>query len=156
MADFKKGKGRIKQGGTPARGIRTGGDPDSIMTESPSWAFYNCDASGDWSFCGERLGEEFWNTIFPKLQQFEAMSWGDILIKAKKQHHTIEAESLNKLARDRLSELHIEAEGVVSLRLGGTIRLYGFLTGAVYHIIWYDTNHGDNDSCVCRSNLKHT
>ena len=64
--------------------------------------------------------------------------------------------ALIKIARDRLYELHIEAEAIMSLRINATHRLYGYLEGAVFHILWFDPNHGDNDNCVCRSHKKHT
>jgi len=156
MADSKHTKGKIKQGGTPSKGIRLIENPDSIMEDSPSWAFAACDMDGTWGFCKKRLEQEFWTKIFPKLRELETMTWGDILIKAKKQNHSIELGDLNKTARDRLVELRIEAESLFSLRLSGNIRLYGFMVGAVYNILWYDKDHGDNDSCVCRSKLKHT
>lgn len=155
MAASKK-KGVIKQGGNPLGGIRTGGDPDSIMSFHPSWNFCSCDPDGRWAFCQERLGSIFWTTIFPKLQELEKMTWGEITLKAKKQNHSIDLEDLNKDARDKLIQLHIEAESLLSLRFGGTLRLYGFMVGAVYNILWYDDNHGDNSSCVCRSTLKHS
>ena len=84
------------------------------------------------------------------------MTWSDIFISAKKHNHAIDVASLNKSSRDRFSELCIEAEAIHSLRLGGTIRLYGFLTGPIYNILWYDNDHGDNSTCVCRSAKKHT
>ena len=84
------------------------------------------------------------------------MTWGEILIKGNKQNHYIDVGSLNKIARDRLADLQIEAEDICSLRLGGKLRLYGLLIGSVYHILWYDDSHGDSDTCVCRSKLKHT
>lgn len=161
-----KGKGIIKQGGnpsseirtggTPAGGIRTGGNPGSIMGQSPSWRLIRCDQTGRWAFNEERVGPVFWNTIYPKLQHFESMTWNAIMLEAKKQNHSIDVEELNKDARDRLVELQIESEALFSLRLEGKIRIYGYLEGAVYHILWYDDNHGDNDTCVCRSTLKHT
>lgn len=155
MAVSKKKK-EIKQGGTPAGGIRSGGNPDSILACNPSWRFLTCDSDGTWAFSDGRLHDTFWSVIFPKLREFESMTWDDITLKAKKQNHTIEVAELNKVARDKLDTLHVEAESLVSLRLGSTIRLYGFLVGAVYNILWYDDNHGDNDTCVCRSTLKHT
>ena len=84
------------------------------------------------------------------------MTWSQIAIDGKKQNHSINVDSLNKAARDKLAELHIEAESLLSLRLGGTTRIYGFLAGPVYNILWYDDTHGDNDKCVCRSKLKYT
>ena len=151
-------KSEVRQGGTPSPGIRLGGDPDSIMKEHPSWRLASCDTepTSRWSFHEPRLSHDFWTTIFPKLQDFERMTWSDIFISAKKHNHAIDVASLNKSARDRFSELCIEAEAIHSLRLGGTIRLYGFLTGPIYNILRYDNDHGDNSTCVCRSAKKHT
>lgn len=158
MAGSKRQKGQIKQGGIPTKEIRTGGDPNSILGLHPSWsiASWDKDQKQAWSFYKERLIDDIWDIIFPKLQEFESMTWGEIFIKAKKQNHSNELDTLNKCAKDRLKQLHIEAESIRSLRLGGTLRIYGYLVGPVYNILWYDDNHGDNDTCVCRSTLKHT
>lgn len=155
MAGSKKSK-EIKQTSKPTGGIRVGGDPDSIMGCHPSWGFITCDQDGAWAFSHDRLGEVFWTDIFPKLRELESMTWGQITINAKKQNHSMNIDSLNKVARDRLIQLHIEAESILSLRLGGTLRLYGFMVGSAYNILWYDDDHGDNDTCVCRSNLRYT
>ena len=134
------------------------GDPDSIMALHPSWSFSDCDTDEccDWALYKSRLTDTFWDFILPKLCAFESMTWSKILIEAKKQNHSISLEKLNKVAKDRLADLQIEAEDIYSLRLSGKIRLYGFLVGPAYHIIWYDEDHGDNDTCVCRSSLKGT
>ena len=135
-----------------------GVDPDSVMQMRPSWNFVDCDTDEacKWAFCESRLGGVIWKTILPKLRDFERMTWSDILIAGKKQNHSIKKDELNKAAQERLSDLRIEAEDVFSLRLGGKLRLYGLLIGPSFHIIWYDDNHGDNETCVCRSKLKHT
>ena len=148
--------GGIQTGGNPTRGIRTGGNPDSIMSYHPSWKFISCDSDGTWAFCQERLTDVFWTKIFPKIQEWESMTWNQITIVGKKQNHSIEVNSLNKCAQDKLAQLQIEEESLLSLRLEGSVRLYGFLVGPVYNILWYDDNHGDNETCVCRSTLKHT
>lgn len=148
----------IRRGGDPKPEIRRAVDPDSIMSLNPSWNFRSCDTDieSNWAFCKERLSVDFWDEVFPKLQSFEKMTWGEILIKAKKQNHSIDVDSLNKCARDRLCELRIEEEAVYSLRLTGKIRIYGFMVGSVFNILWYDNDHGNNDTCVCRSYKKHT
>lgn len=158
MAVFKKKKGDIRQGGNPNPQIHCGGDPNSIYKFHPSWAFLDCDIDENitWAFCEKRLANDFWSTVFPKLREFESMTWAQILIDGKKQNHSISPNQLNKCARDRLAELHIEAESIYSLRLGGAIRIYGYIERGIYHILWYDTNHGDNIECVCRSYLKNT
>lgn len=74
----------------------------------------------------------------------------------QKQNHSINVGELSKAASDRLMELYIEAESLISLRLNGTHRIYGYMNGAVFNILWVDLEHGDNAACVCRSYKKHT
>ena len=133
-------------------------DPDSIMHQYPSWGFLYCDTGDDsnWSFVQSRLESEFWSHIFPKLQAYEQMTWADIMINSKKQNHSNQVSDMNKVARDRLIELEIEAESLFSLHINGKCRLYGYLDGSIYRIVWYDNDHGDNETCVFRSRLKHT
>lgn len=59
-------------------------------------------------------------------------------------------------SQERLASKYIEAESLISLRVTGNHRLYGYMTGRVFNVLWYDDDHGDNDKCVCRSRLKHT
>jgi hypothetical protein len=97
-----------------------------------------------------------WNEVFPRLKALESQTWNEILLRDKKQNHAINVDDLNKIAQDRLAELYIEAESLISLRVTGNHRLYGYMTGNVFNILWYDDEHGDNKDCVCRSHLKHT
>ena len=90
------------------------------------------------------------------LKAFETQTWSEILVKDKKQNHAINVYDLNKTAQERLEEKYIEAEALISLRITGTHRLYGYMEGSVFHILWYDIEHGDNETCVCRSHKKHT
>lgn len=130
-------------------------NPDKYFSEVPSWCFKMCD-SERWAFSQERIGDAIWKEILPKLQAFENQKWSEILTKAKKQNHSIEAKDLNPDAQKRLAQRHIEQDSIISLRLSATHRIYGYITGAVFNILWYDGNHGDNATCVCRSRLKHT
>lgn len=167
MADSKKRKqvkraqnprSQPKAQWSPNPAIAQGGNPNDVMRRKPVWKFSSCDTGTDceWAFHKDRLLHDFWNVIFPKLREYENMTWADIQVSAKKQNHYINTDSLNKIARDRLASLQIEAEDIFSLRLGGKLRLYGLIIDGVYHILWYDNNHGDNETCVCRSRLKHT
>ncbi len=126
-------------------------NPDSANSASPSWCFRYCD-SKYWTF----NSDEFMNDILPKLRILETQTWNEILVKANKQNHSIDTETLNKLARNRLDTMNIEAEAIVSLRLQSTHRLYGYRIGSVFHILWYDKNHGDNNTCVCRAHKRRT
>lgn len=136
--------------------VRYGGNPDTVYKQYPSWTFVQCDRNGRWAFNKENVGENFWDTVLPFFQSIGTQTWNDILLRAKKQHHIIPVEELNKCARDRLKELQIECDEVISLRVGSTIRIYGKWQMATCSVLWYDRNHGDNDTCVCRSSLKHT
>ena len=126
-------------------------NPETFNSSSPSWCFRLCDKEY-WTL----TASDFMMEILPKLKEWESQTWNEILVKANKQNHSIDAEKLNKLARERLDMMRIEAQSIVSLRLQGTHRLYGYRIGSVFYILWYDKDHGDNDTCVCRSHKKGT
>ncbi|OEJ34194.1 hypothetical protein [Streptomyces subrutilus] len=55
-------------------------------------------------------------------------------------------------ARDRLTSLGLsDMTKIGRIRFAGTQRLYGFLEGTVFHVLWWDPNHE-----VYPSKLKHT
>lgn len=151
MAASKKKKVVPKSHLPDGKRVAIGGNPQAYYKEHPSWCFNNCDTEM-WAFSDSQ--EMFWSEIFPRLKSWETQTWGDILIIAKKQNHSINVRDLNTTAQDRLSGLYIEMESIVSLRLSSTHRIYGYLTGSAFNILWYDTNHGDNLTCVCRSRKK--
>lgn len=154
----KREKGKIKQGGNPSKGARTVENPDSIMQLHPVWKFAACDMDPAcrWSFHKDRLQDDIWNIILPKLIAFESMTLSAIFVQNKKHNHSNSVDEMTKDARDRLAELEIEADALQSLTLGGTRRIYGFLDKAIFNIVWYDDDHGDNPTCVYRSHKKHT
>lgn len=155
MAASKKDK-KIKQKESPkGKYIAQGGDPAQYYSQNPAWTFANADQEM-WAFSQKHLGELIWSEIFPKLKALEAKTWGEILVSDKKQNHSLNLNDLNKVAQNRLAERYIEAESLISLRLTGKHRLYGYMSGRVFNILWYDDEHGDNSECVCRSHLKHT
>ena len=140
----------------PQKEVRERENPAAIYDKNPSWSFSGVDRGGRWAFSKARLGDAFWEKILPKLSAFEKMTWRDILMEAKKQHHHVPVTGMNKEAADRLNELHVFQEELLSLRLEGKLRLYGYLSEAVFVILWYDDDHGDNGTCVFRSHKKHT
>lgn len=153
MAASKK---QIRQSQQPrGKAIVQGGNPDEYYQRHPSWNFAGCDKE-KWSIQAKNTQDIFWNEIFPHFQFWETQTWAEILLKAKKQNHSITPESLNKAAADRLLELYIEADSLISLRTGSTHRIYGYMDGSVFHILWVDLEHGDNSNCVCRAYKKHT
>lgn len=155
MAVSKKKK-EVKQKASPAgKRIVQGGDPNQYYSQNPTWTFANADQEM-WAFSQESIGELIWSEILPRLKAFETQTWKEILVTSKKQNHSLNLNDLNKVAQDRLAERYIEAESLISLRVTGNHRLYGYMSGRVFNILWYDIDHGDNNGCVCRSRLKHT
>lgn len=130
-------------------------NPEQYYQENPAWSFASIDQEM-WAFTEDHIGSFFWTKVFPRLKDLESQKWTEILIKNNKQNHSINVQSLNKVAQDRLTSRYIEADSLISLRVTATHRLYGYMTGRVFNILWYDDNHGDNDTCVCRSKVKHT
>lgn len=147
---------KIKSKQPKSHDIRQVNFPEHVYQQKPSWVFSRGDRSGRWAFTRESVGDDLWDKIIPFLQSIETQTWNDILVGASKQHHTIPVSDLNKCAQDRMDELKLDCDEVISLRLGGTLRLYGVWQISTCAILWYDSDHGDNDTCVCRSRLKHT
>lgn len=95
----------------------------------------------------------------PRLQAWESVKWHDILIADKKNNHRVKTSKMNKCAQERLKALNIYEDEILSLRLSGKVRLYGFAPEppeGTFLILWYDIDHGDNDTCVYRSPKKYT
>lgn len=130
-------------------------NPSQYYSQNPAWTFANSDQDM-WAFSKEHVGEVIWTEIIPRLRALETQTWSEILVRDKKQNHSLDLNDLNRVAQDRLITRYIEAESLISLRVTGTHRLYGYMTGRVFNILWCDDEHGDNSKCVCRSHLKHT
>lgn len=130
-------------------------NPEGFLQKKPAWNFASCDKE-KWAFTKEEIGDAIWTEILPFFQSMESMTWGEILVAGKKQCHSIDAASLNGCARKRLEERYGEQDALVSLRLSGIHRMYGYIIDGVFNVLWYDPGHGDNDRCVCRSHKKHT
>lgn len=144
----------VKQKEQPkGKNIRHQGNPDGYYQETPSWCFNSSDAE-KWVLT--RHKDLFWSELLPRLNDLESQTWDDILLKAKKHNHSVQKNALNKVAVDRLADLHIELESIISLKINATHRLYGYIVTGRFHILWYDIHHGESDTCVCPSRKKHT
>lgn len=122
-------------------------NPDSYFSKHPSWNFSKIDLEHEkWKLSNS----DFFCEILPKLINFESRKWQDI-ISDKKHNHWINTDKLVKEAQERLIKLNLYYDQLFSLRLTGTLRLFGYIEDGVYYIIWYDANHE-----ICPSNKKHT
>lgn len=95
----------------------------------------------------EIISNVFTEKIYPKLLQFETMTWDEIRQqthggKGKSSSHNIDTNDLNPDAKERLKFLKFDdSDKIYSLRLEGTVRIFGFKKLNYLDIIWVDLNH---------------
>lgn len=121
---------------------------ESPLQLRPAWRIELLEKNGPYGW--ETIkGVLLWNTILPKLQNFETMTWGEIL---GSQNHEVQVSSLCSEAQKRLKMLKLDdIEHLVSLRLSGKMRIWGLKKHRVLRILWWDPKHQ-----VCPSIKKHT
>lgn len=91
----------------------------------------------------------FFEKIYPKLKDLESNTWDEIRLqshkskgKMKSNNHPVQVGNLCEKARKRLIELKLDDnDELYSLRLEGTIRIYGIRKENYLDIIWVDLNH---------------
>lgn len=109
-----------------------------------------------WSMAS--MSEEDHRLLLEKLKEFERMTAAEI----RRQDGCFKLYSdftqcPNREPLDRLNELYVNDNGEIfedvigRFRLNGRVRLYGFLRGHEFHILWWDRNHE-----VWPSKKKHT
>jgi hypothetical protein len=129
--------------------VRIGVDPTTYQQERPVWKIDWFDAEGPWGRHGMPEAQ-IWADIFPKLKNFESMTWAQI-ISNKHINHSVSAASLVKAARDRILALKLDIDELFRFRLTGVQRLWGIRDRSTFRILWWDPNHS-----ICPSTLKHT
>lgn len=105
----------------------------------PSWRFSMLDRGGDWGW--DEVKSRHLDVLHEKLCSFETMQMGELL-GAQKANKAIPTENLPRKAQKRLEEIERDDEdGLVELRLGGPIRVWGFRRDAVIYLLWWDPHH---------------
>jgi len=147
----------IKTGAIPTanKTIRHSQTPEQVDHLRPAWGFRLIDLGlNDWNW--NQVDYTAWIRLLKQLQSFESLTWGEIKLQTSgkrkgTRHHFIGLEKLEKAAKDRWIELHLDDYGeVYSLRMEGKLRIYGIREGRVLHLVWYDPHHGDTRG-VCPS-----
>jgi hypothetical protein len=142
-----------KLGGQPeTRQVKLGADPESLETQTIAWHFHRLDWNHEkW---GWQLKAPIWKQILLKLISFEGLTWAILKEQAggRKRgtnHHSLKISDLTKAARDRITQLRLDQyDKIFSLRVSGTVRIYGIRDGRVMRLLWYDKCHGTKDE-VC-------
>ena len=100
------------------------------------------------------MSDEEHRLLLLKMRDFEKATVGEI-ISPSYQAFTCYPDFTqcpNQTTQDRLAKYYErEGDALARFRLGGTERLYGFLVGNEFHILWWDPNHE-----VWPSTRKHT
>lgn len=118
---------------SPAYSGRFGG----YLKQSPCWRLSAIDVDGPfgWRRLSSAEGERIWR----RLAAYERLTWDEIL---GHHNHRNSVGGFSRAARDRLRELNLDDyEELVSLRVTGRNRIYGFLDENAYHILWWDPDH---------------
>jgi hypothetical protein len=143
----KKQRGPLSKYSPPHKEVRIKSDPLSHDREKPVWSFSVLDEDhAQWGWRNVNSGV-WWDDILPKLQNFETMTWAEILRPAGgrshgNNNHPIPVAELCKAARDRLVDLQQDdIDTVFSLRLAGAPRVMGIREGRVLKILWFDPDH---------------
>ncbi len=59
----------------------------------------------------------------------------------KKYNHSINIGTITSAARQRLDAIGLGLDEVVSLRLSGAERVFGYLDNGVFVLLWWDPDH---------------
>lgn len=105
----------------------------------PSWRVASLELVDPYGW--HRLSAEKLLDIRQKLAHFETMRWSELLVQAKKRNHSIKISEISPEARDRLDLIGIALDEVVSLRLSGKERVFGYLENGVLELLWWDPDH---------------
>ncbi len=121
---------------------------DTGDSQTPTWLVSHVDTAGPFGWHALDKGP-FLDQVLPKLQQYESMTWGQIL---GRNSHAVAVRSLCKEAQKRLQEQKlVDIEELVSLRLTGIQRVWGIRRQREFRLLWWDPYHQ-----VCPSRKKNT
>jgi len=123
-------------------------DPQDYYQKKPAWRVSRMEFSDPFGW--HVLDTDGISFIWEKLANFETMTWGEILLVAKKHNHNVSVDKLVKEAQDRLVEVNLDdLDELTSLHLTGRGRVWGIIDRGVMDLLWWDADHR-----VCVSHKK--
>lgn len=135
---------------TPKHVPGTAADPTPHVAERVRWTAREIDhgvsddETCDWSW---HLTSQESTDLLKFLEELTQKTWGEVQRETSgkhKKHHGHALDSICQAAQDRLDSQGLTAQGEEELfrfRLSGTRRLWGFKTGSLFKIIWWDKDH---------------
>jgi hypothetical protein len=103
------------------------------------WRFRHVDHDGPWGF--GKVSTETFCEILKKLASFESMTANEAFGGSPGKDYEV-VEIPNREAIQRLEVLGLGDQTRISrFELQGKWRLYGFRSGNVFHVVWWDPKH---------------
>lgn len=107
---------------------------------NPSWRISLLEMRDPYGW--HKLDQYKLDEVRGKLADLEKLTWNEILVVRKHWNHTVQVSSICKTARDRLDELGLDdLEELVSIRLSGPERVWGFPLLGALTLLWWDPEH---------------
>jgi hypothetical protein len=127
--------------------IKSAAPPEPINDKKFCWSASELDHEydGDWDW---KLDPKEAADLLQLLEDMSQKTWQEVKDlrtgsnrRSRPLHHDQPINSICLAARRRLAQLQVAVESVFRLRKGNTIRVWGYLVGPVFHILWYDRDH---------------
>jgi len=124
-----------------------GAAPEPIDDKPFRWSAgaldHGFEGEWDWSL----RGREALN-LLSVLEGMGQLTWREVKAlethsehKTHRLHHSQPVESICASAQRRLDDLELQLTEVFRLRHGNMLRIWGYVQGAVFYILWFDRNH---------------
>jgi len=133
---------------------RTVEDPRSIMQMQMEFRIHeHADRKGSWSWgearnwCDPQYGPENSCVVRATMIEMSGLYWHEIMSHTTgnkdrhKKHHAQPLDSLCEEAQLRWIEIEREEDELFRFRTGGKQRIWGFRTGHVFNVVWWDSEH---------------
>ncbi len=133
---------------------RASENPSSIMSMKMEYRIIDhSDRDGSWTWgqarnwCDPSHSPENACLIRSTMIQMSGLYWHEILAQTTggrdrhRKHHPQSYDSICSEAQSRWIEIGREEDELFRFRTGGTQRIWGFRTGHVFNVVWWDAEH---------------
>ncbi|WP_432091845.1 hypothetical protein [Streptomyces sp. NRRL F-5630] len=128
-------------------GTKSTGDPAALLPSSGTsqericYRFSHLDIEGPWGL--KSLDHDRLMVLLKDMAKFESQTINELFYTGEWPGKSHDVATLpTRLARERLDEIGLpDMTKIWKLRIGGPGRLWGFLVGNVFHVVWWDPFH---------------
>lgn len=146
MAKGGKSKKKLALPPTGVVGGKRISNPGALLpgaqnsSERICWRFEHVDHEGRWGFCD--MDPVIWPEVLRKMAACESMTVSELRNSSRFFKEYDLPGGLCKEACDRLTAMKRDDQTKIQrLEFKGLQRLYGFLEGNVFHVVWWDPLH---------------